>query len=141
MSEIRQEISGRYIALGCQRQIELLVRLADRLALSARDAYGEDGVGADGTRLRAFNEAQNRILGQLLKLVISDERRYPDEVFANILVDQFAMLQIDPGEILQSVDRCASGRSSRGQWPLETGADQDDRDSDIHKGLGMVAND
>jgi len=91
--------------MGCQDQIELLARLAHRLTVMARETYGDDGVAADGKSLRAFNEAQHRILGQLLKLVTADERRYPDEVFANILVDQFAMLQIDPGKIFQFFDR------------------------------------
>ncbi len=57
------------------------------------------GVEFDGARLRAFNEAQNRIQAQLLRLLTASTQRYPDDVFANILVDQFQALRVDPEDL------------------------------------------
>ena len=50
-------------------------------------------------KLRAFNEAQNRIAGQLVRLLTSNEHRYPDDVFANILADQFEILKFTPEKV------------------------------------------
>jgi hypothetical protein len=98
-TETRKRIAARYAALDTEHQAILLARLADRLSLMARETY-EPGEGvSDSTRLRAFNEAQNRILAQLVRLLTSDPQRYPDDVFANILMDQFQMLRIDPAQI------------------------------------------
>jgi hypothetical protein len=100
MNPVRNRIAARYAALDSRCQAVLLATLADRLSLMARDTYaGQDGV-SDGTRLRAFNEAQNRILAQLLRLLTSDTQRYPDDVFANVLVDHFQTLGIDPEQII-----------------------------------------
>ena len=99
MNDIRQRISSLYLALDRQEQILMLAKLADRLTIVARDTYDlQDGV-ADAVRLRACNEAQHRILAQLLRLLTDDARRYPDDVFANILVDQFNNLSLDPNDL------------------------------------------
>jgi hypothetical protein len=99
MSDIRHEMVVRYASLDDRGQILLLAKLADRLTLMARDTYDEVGGVRDNVRLRAFNEAQNRILAQLLRLLVADERRYPDDVFGNILMDQIQILKLDPGDI------------------------------------------
>jgi hypothetical protein len=104
MNDIRHSIATRYAGLHTPDQIMLLAKLADTLTLMARDTYDQRGGVKDGVRLRAFNEAQNRILAQLLRLLAIDERRYPDDVFANIMVDQFQILKIDPGRILELLD-------------------------------------
>ncbi|HTB43954.1 MAG TPA: hypothetical protein VK741_10045 [Acetobacteraceae bacterium] len=96
----RNRIAAQYGALDCARQAVLLARLADRFSLMARDTYDQSGGVADAARLRAFNEAQNRILAQLLRLLTANAQRYPDDVFANILVDQFQTLSIDPEQTL-----------------------------------------
>jgi hypothetical protein len=96
-SDLRQRIAAQYAALDSRSQALLLVKLADWLTLMARDTYDQHGGVANSTRLRFFNEAQNRILAQLVLLLTADDRRYPDDVFANILVDQFQSLNLDPG--------------------------------------------
>ena len=106
--ETRKRIAGQYSAPDSMRQAELLARLADRMSLMARDTYDPNGGVADGARLRSFNEAQNRILAQLLRLMTASTQRYPDDVFANILVDQFQTLRIDPEQIFAA---CLSGQS------------------------------
>jgi hypothetical protein len=99
MTDIRQDIATKYEAGGTQGQIQLLVRLAHRLTLHARDTYDTDGGVADSAPLRAFNEAEHRIIRELLRLLTEDESRYPDRVFADILIDQFTTLRIDSNEI------------------------------------------
>src|SRR5258707_13926536 len=101
MNDVRQRIAIRYAASNNKEQILLLAKLGDRFTLLARGTYGGQYGVADGERLRAFNEAQHRILAQLLRLLSNDEHRYPDDVFANILVDQFEMLKLDPESILE----------------------------------------
>lgn len=108
--ETRKRIAAQYSALDSARQAVLLARLADRMSLMARDTYDPNGGVADGARLRSFNEAQNRILAQLLRLLTASTQRYPDDVFANILVDQFQTLRIDPEQIFATcLDRQSRG--------------------------------
>jgi len=99
MNDIRQRISSLYLALNRQQQVLMLAKLADRLTIVARDTYDLQGGVADAVRLRAVNEAQHRISAQLLRLLTDDARRYPDDVFANILVDQFNNLSLDPNDL------------------------------------------
>jgi hypothetical protein len=99
MNDIRQRISSLYLALDHRQQILMLAKLANRLTIVARDTYDLQGGVADAARLRVVNEAQHRILAQLLRLLTDDARRYPDDVFANILVDQFNNLSLDPDDL------------------------------------------
>jgi hypothetical protein len=101
MHDIRQRISSGYLALDRQKQILLLAKLANRLTIVARDTYDLQGGVADAVRLKAVNEAQHRILSQLVRLLTDDARRYPDDVFANILVDQFNNLSLDPDDLVK----------------------------------------
>ena|SRR5277367_1764715 len=113
MSDIRDEIAARYAALAVRSQTLLLAKLGARLTLLARgETYDQHGGVADSARLRAFNEAQHRILGQLVRLLTADERRYPDDVFANVLVDQFEILQLDLAEISNALDRARDDRGA-----------------------------
>jgi hypothetical protein len=98
--DARIRIAADYAALGRSGQILLLAKLANWLTLMARDTYGPEGGVADSYRLRAFNETQNRILAQLNRLLTEDDHRYPDDVFANILVDQFQALTLDTADII-----------------------------------------
>lgn len=99
--DIRDHIASRYEALARRDQELFLVTLCNWLTLVARDAYSDR---MDANRLRAVNEALHRILDQLHHSIASNTQRYPDDVFANILVDQFDMLGLDPTRILTSLD-------------------------------------
>jgi hypothetical protein len=100
---IREQIAACYAALDPASQIVMLARLANRLSLMARETY-EVGEGvSDAGRLRAFNEAQNRILAQLERLVMADPARYPDDVFANIMLDQLQSVHVDPERTLAAI--------------------------------------
>jgi hypothetical protein len=96
VNDVRRRIADHYAVLNNQQQTVLLARLADRLTLVGRSTYGM----TDNIKLRAVNEAQNRILAQLLRLLMGNESRYPDDIFANILVDQFEILELDPETII-----------------------------------------
>jgi hypothetical protein len=100
MNDIRKQTFTQYTSLDSRQQIVLLTKLADWLTFMARDTYSSRGGVEDSERLRNFNEALNRILAQLRRLVSDDRRRYPDDVFANILVDQFDILKFDPEIIM-----------------------------------------
>jgi len=80
------EFKARYVGMSEQEQIAFLCTLSHDLTISARDTYeaGTDQV-LDGARLKVFNEAQHRLLGQLSHLVHHDAERYPDAVFAEIV--------------------------------------------------------
>lgn len=123
MSDVRDQIASGYAALKDGDQIALLAKLADRLTLMARDTYDRQGGVADAARLRAFNEAQHRILAQLGRLLTADAQRYPDDVFANVLADQFGILRLDPAEILKMLDRVRDDRRSTGIRLAEAGDD------------------
>jgi hypothetical protein len=103
MTDVRQWPSANFATSGRQGQIVFLAYLADRFALLARDTYNEDGGVADPARLRAFNEAQHRVSAQLLALLTGSDRRYPDDVSANILADQFAMLHITADHVIDDL--------------------------------------
>jgi hypothetical protein len=101
MTAIRQDAIARYSAMDLQHQLMFLTRLASWLTLVGRDTYDRQGGVADGARLRTVNEVQNRISSQLLKMLKDDRRRYPDDVFANIIVDYLQELKIRPEDVFQ----------------------------------------
>ena len=100
LTEARKQFADWYVAMSARRQAVALARLANQLSLMARETYAVGGGLSDGERLRTFNEAQNKVLAQLERLLTSDRERYPDEVFANILYDQLEMLRVDPQTLL-----------------------------------------
>jgi hypothetical protein len=101
MNDVRQDTSARYAAMDVQHQLIFLARLAHRLTLVGRATYDDQGGIADSESLRAINEAQHRISAQQLKILMDDKRRYPDDVFANILVDYLQELKIHPEDVFQ----------------------------------------
>lgn len=62
--------------------------IAHNLTILARDTYvaGTDAV-ADPKRLKAFNELQHKLMGQLLAILLDEENRYPDDVFFAMVFD------------------------------------------------------
>jgi hypothetical protein len=92
----REEFCSIYGQLNVSEKALLIVRLALSWNVRARDTYGEGETVDRPVDLRCFNEAQNRLLSQLLKMLANSEQRYPDNVFCNIVVDQCEALRIDP---------------------------------------------
>lgn len=102
MIDIRRNVASCYSALDQQHQLVFLVKIGNRLSIEARDTYEVGGADViDAARLRTFNEAQNRIWAQILRIATADSQRYPDDVFVNILIDQFEMLKLPPEELLR----------------------------------------
>ena len=72
--------------LSNEEKADFLARLAFELTIAARDAY-EVGTGdlTNPQLIRSVNEIQHRILSQLSAILRKDEKRYPDEVFWQIV--------------------------------------------------------
>lgn len=70
------------------QQIAFLSRLVAEITLLGRETYeaGTDEV-IDPQRLRALNELQHRVASQLVHLLEGDQKRYPANVFAKMLVE------------------------------------------------------
>jgi hypothetical protein len=77
MTEHREHIVSAYTAMDQRKQEIALTLLVDHLTLMARDTYDTHGGVADAIRLRAFNEAQNRIAGQLHRLIAGTKDDIP----------------------------------------------------------------
>lgn len=86
-TDIGTIVANKYLSFSCAEQKAALLRIANWLTLVGRDTYTDPEGGL--LRLRAVNEAQHRIIGQLEKLELSSSERYPDDTFAAILVEQF----------------------------------------------------
>lgn len=101
VSEVRRRLSAAYDGLDQRSQEIFLAKVGYWLTLAARDTFvpGTDAV-EDGERLRAFSEATHRVLDQLSKMV-TNSGRYPDDVFANILVDNAQAVRLNPMELLE----------------------------------------
>jgi len=93
--EMRRQIVSRYAELDSDHKNLLLVRIGEWFTMVGRDTYGEHEDVVDTRRLRIVNEAVHRILVQLQKMLASNDRRYPDDVFANIVADQVQALGVD----------------------------------------------
>jgi hypothetical protein len=103
MDDTRSYIVARYTGLDEGSQILVLAKIANHLTLVGRETYDLHSGVEDSVRLRSVNEAIGRILEQQLHLLSKDEDRYPDDVFANILADQFSALELDESTILKFI--------------------------------------
>jgi hypothetical protein len=71
-----------------QEKIDFLVHFAHTLTILARDTYEVGGEGlTQPSRLRRMNEVQHRIMGVLLALMKQEVKRYPDDVFVQLLLE------------------------------------------------------
>lgn len=98
---VREEFLSTYKQLPVRAQILFLARLAQNWNVRARDTYGAGTDINEPEKLRKFNEAQNRALSQLIKLLANSDERYPDTVFCNILIDQCEILESDPRMLIE----------------------------------------
>jgi hypothetical protein len=98
--EARKLAADRYAAMDRTGQALLLVCITNRLSLLARDTYEIGDWVSDSARLRPFSQALNTVLAQLERVLACDPRRYPDEVFASIPLEQCETLRVDPEALL-----------------------------------------
>lgn len=81
------EFSSEYAALSNTDQLYFLARLAHTITIRVRASHiGEPETESTPSRLNALNEVQHQIAGQLTHMVRGDTNRYPDTVFAEILL-------------------------------------------------------
>jgi hypothetical protein len=81
-------LAQTFSALSSDEQAGLVAQWSHLLTIDARDTYipGTQGI-ADPVRLRGFNEIQHRVSSQLLSILEADDKRCPDDVFLNNLVE------------------------------------------------------
>jgi len=105
---------ARYPALPSEQQIHLLVQLAAEVTVWARRTYevGTENV-ADPRTLRTFNEFEHRVVGQLAHLLDGSANRYPDDVFAEMLVAYARELQCEQ-ELLRTWQRTLNAAAQPG---------------------------
>ena len=72
--------------------MSILAGLAHNLTVVARSFYSDSPQGqvVPSDVMIALNELQHQISGQLRHLADEDEKRYPDDVFVNILFERAA---------------------------------------------------
>ena len=77
-----------FSSLEVEEKISVLARLALELTILARDTYAVDSESVlKPGQLRAYNDIQHKLLGQLCKFLAHDPKRYPDDVFFTIITD------------------------------------------------------
>ena len=80
------EFTDFYSHLDEQEQSRFLSHLAYELTIAARDAYApENDSITDPARLKAVNELIHVLIGQQVKLLTQETKRYPDSVFSKTL--------------------------------------------------------
>ena len=90
----RENIQRIFLKLSPPQQARVLAQLALNLTVCARAAYpGQIEDSQAATKLRAFNELQHTITGRLAHLTAEDDRRYPDDVFLDVLFEKSEMGQ------------------------------------------------
>jgi hypothetical protein len=71
--------------------------LAHQITVSARAAYASEQQGQElAKKLRALNELQHSVTGQLAHLLAGDGRWYSDEDFVGIIFDNARIGGIEP---------------------------------------------
>jgi len=105
-AEIRERVVECYCALTLPNQERFLANVGHWLTMAGRGTYvvGEDDVH-DGPTLRKVNEGAHRIFDQLRLMLMLSDQRYPDDVFAEILVDKFQAAKLDPQTLLKFFDQ------------------------------------
>jgi hypothetical protein len=112
MADLREHLVAIYAQMAETTQAVFLARVLLHLNVLARGTYAVgDGV-CDPTMLRKFNEAQNRIESQLVNLLLSDARRYPDDVFANMLADEFEILGLSSATAMNIINTSRGAASA-----------------------------
>jgi hypothetical protein len=108
--EVRHALARRYVEADPRAKELFLAKVGYWLSFNARDTFGAGHVVDDPDRLRAFSEAGHRIFEQLRKMIEGSEHRYPDDVFANILVDNVLAVRLDPSSLLGLLSAIATER-------------------------------
>lgn len=84
------EIRKSFYSLSDSEKVHVLLSLAARLTVFARDTYvpGTEEI-AEPARLRRLNELQHRLLFHMLALTEGRTKRYPDEVVLSMVLEDY----------------------------------------------------
>ena len=92
VSEV-QTLIEQYTQRSEEQQLRILCRLSFYLTIGARTYYSVDTQLDNALNaMEIFNELQHSITGQILQLLDGSNKRYPDDVFINILVETSSCL-------------------------------------------------
>jgi hypothetical protein len=102
------EAKAAFLSMSPNRKVRVLSLLAHNLTICARSANLPE-VNDDLARrkFRGLNEVLHVVTGQLMHMVLEDAKRYPDDVFMDILVEKAQMGQCE-GELVQAFEWSSS---------------------------------
>jgi hypothetical protein len=109
-SETVQSLRVIYSLQSPPQQIHTLCLLSFYLTLNGRSFYlPGTSIEQASKALRTINEIQHSISSQLLPLLADDQKRYPDDVFINIVIeksdDLYDAVVRDLGEALRQASK------------------------------------
>jgi hypothetical protein len=85
---VKSSVLEAYTVLTPSERVRFLLRLAWRLTVVARNYYiPQSEELADPVAVRAINELQHRITAHALAVLEDNPKRYPDDVFLGIVLD------------------------------------------------------
>jgi hypothetical protein len=98
------EIKPLFLELSADRKCRLLSLVAHNLTVCARAAaLPEVQDGPARRKLLGLNELLHLVTGQVMHLVRGDQKRYPDDVFMDVLLET-AELKRCEGELAQAFE-------------------------------------
>jgi hypothetical protein len=98
------EVKSAFLSMSPTRKTQVLLLLAHNLTVCARAAYlPEVSDHLARKRLRALNETLHIVTGQVTHMVLGNAKRYPDDVFMDILVEKAQMEECE-GDFLQAFE-------------------------------------
>jgi len=93
-----------FLSMSPNRKARVLSLLAHNLTIRARSAYLPE-LNDDSARkkLCGLNELLHVVTGQLMHMVSEDAKRYPDDVFMDILIEkaQMGQCEVDLGQAFE----------------------------------------
>ena len=99
----RDEAKSAFLSMILNRKTRVLSLLAHNLTICARSAYlPEVSDDIARQRLRGINELLHIVSSQLMHTVADNIKRYPDDVFLDILFEKAEMGQCE-GDLLQAL--------------------------------------
>jgi hypothetical protein len=88
-----QDFATTYNRLPVSEKALLLAKMAHKLTICARESYAAAaGTIVDFERLKAFNETQHRIAGQLLAILSDSPITRSDDVFIDMIIKNIEYL-------------------------------------------------
>jgi hypothetical protein len=89
-----QTLIADYSQRSPEQQIRVLCLLSFYLTLTGRSLYGSDTSVEDRAQgLKIINEIQHSIVSQVGPLLEDSPKRYPDDVFINIIIEKSGELR------------------------------------------------